>query len=362
MDNIIRVFIGAPSDVNPEREIIKKVINNMNKYYRGTGFSKFDLIEVKKDVRSDIGSGLEAQEVIDENIGDYDLFIGILWKRFGTPTKTHESGTQQEFENALKNGKEVMFYFSKLPVAPDEIDPKQLEKILNFKNDIGDKGFYFEYSSLDEFEELIENNLRILAIEKNNKEPQPTKKFEKEEENEEKSMFELIESTLNNFKEVENDSKELSALFNSLNEDFENINPPREDNIQSYKIYSNSVADILNELSIEFKDKKNDLLTHYSGGINGLIESLELFGEYMDENTRQDMKKSIETHIEVLNTTTKQMHEIIEMFDTIPPMTNKLIRAKGKFIKNIKELQKDVKNLRSLLYKSLIELNDSSKY
>ena len=82
----------------------------------------------------------------------------------------------------------------------------------------------------------------------------------------------------------------------------------------------------------------------------------------MDENTRQDMRKSIETHIEVLNTTTKQMHEIIEMFDTIPPMTNKLIRAKGKFIKNIKELQKDVKNLRSLLYKSLIELNDSSKY
>ena len=82
----------------------------------------------------------------------------------------------------------------------------------------------------------------------------------------------------------------------------------------------------------------------------------------MDENTRQDMKKSIETHIEVLNTTTKQMREVIEMYDKIPPMTNKLIRAKRKFIKNIKELQKDIKNLRSLLYKSLIELNDSSKY
>ena len=55
----------------------------------------------------------------------------------------------------------------------------------------------------------------------------------------------------------------------------------------------------------------------------------------MDENTRQDMKKSIETHIEVLNTTTKQMHEVIEMYDKIPPMTNKLIRAKRKFIKKI---------------------------
>ena len=101
---------------------------NMNKYYRGTGFSKFDLIEVKKDVRSDIGLGLEAQEVIDENIGDYDLFIGILWKRFGTPTKTHESGTQQEFENALKNGKEVMFYFQNCLWLPMKSTLNNLKK------------------------------------------------------------------------------------------------------------------------------------------------------------------------------------------------------------------------------------------
>lgn len=362
MDKIIRVFIGAPSDVNREREIIKKVINNMNKYYRGTGFSRFDLIELKKDVKSDIGSGLEAQEVIDEHIGDYDLFIGILWKRFGTSTKTHESGTQQEFENALKNGANVMFYFSKLPVAPDEIDPNQLEKILNFKNDIKDEGLYFEYSSLEDFEELIENNLRILAIEKNNKESQTTKKFEDTEEDEEKSMFELIESTLNNFKEVENNAKQLSKLFDNLNDDFENINPPHEDNLQSYKIYSNSVADLLNELSTRFKDKKNDLIMHYSNGINNLIETLELFGEYMDENTRQDMKEGIETHIGALNEFTKQMHGVINIYDNIPPMTNKLIRAKNKFIKNIKELLKDIKNLRSLLYKSLIELNDSTNY
>lgn len=353
MDNITRVFIGAPSDVNPEREIIKKVINNMNNYYQGTEFSKFDLIEVKKDVRSDIGSGLEAQEVIDENIGDYDLFIGILWKRFGTPTKTHESGTQQEFENALKNGKKIMFYFSNVQVAPNEIDTEQLKKISNFKNDIKDKGLYFEYSSLNEFEKLIENNLRQLIIETNNKEPHQTKKFEKEEESEKKSMLELIESTLNNFDELGNDSEEISALFDNSTEMIKNINPPKENNIQYYKTYSNFVAGILNDLSVEFKDKKKDLLTHYSDGINGLIESLELFGEYMDYDTRQDMKKSIETHIEVLNTTTKQMDEIIETFDTIPPITNKLIRAKSKFINNVKELQKKFKNLRQILDNSL---------
>lgn len=212
----MRVFVGAPSDVNNEREIIKKVINTMNKFYRGTEYSKFDLIELKKDVRSDIGSGLEAQEIIDSKVsGNYDLFIGILWKKFGTPTKKYDSGTQQEFENALKSDAHVMFYFSKLPAAPDEIDPKQLEKVLNFKKSIQDEGLYFEYSSLEEFEELITNNLRILAIEKNKKTKKDSEN-EEEKKDEEKSMFELIESTLNNFKEVENDAKELSKLFYKL--------------------------------------------------------------------------------------------------------------------------------------------------
>ena len=32
MDNITRVFIGAPSDVNPEREIIKKDFQSMKDF------------------------------------------------------------------------------------------------------------------------------------------------------------------------------------------------------------------------------------------------------------------------------------------------------------------------------------------
>lgn len=360
MEEIIRVFVGAPNDVNNEREIIKKVINTMNKIYRGTEYAKFDLIELKKDFRPDIGSGLEAQEVIDTKLSEnYDLFIGILWKKFGTPTKKYESGTQQEFENALESGKDIMFYFSKLPIAPDEIDPKQLEKVLNFKKSIQDEGLYFEYSSIDEFEELITNNLRILAIEKNKKRNK-TPKNEEDKKNEEKSMIELIESTLDNFKKVENDAKELSELFNELDNDFKNINPPNENNLQSIKIFSNSVAALLNQLSHNFKIKEENLITHYSDGINDLIESLELFGNYMDEKTRKTLEEGINSHIKMLNDMNNQMYGIIDTYDEIPPMTNKLIRAKSKFIKNIKELLKDLKNLRSLLYKSLIELNDSN--
>ena len=361
MYNIIRIFVGAPTDVNSEREIIKKVIDMMNKVYKGTEYPQFELIKVGTDVRSDFGSGLEAQDVIDSQIDEaYDLFIGILWKKFGSQTRDFDSGTQQEFENALKSKASVMFYFSNLPVSPDDIIPEQLAKIRDFKNEIKDEGLYFEYSTLDEFEELITNNLRIFAIENKNKESNNGNKTE-DDKNDEKSMFDLIDITLNNFKEVANDAKQLSKSFEKLDDDFNQIKPPNENDLQSYKIYSNSVADILNEVSINFKDKKRDVIKHYSEGIDGFIELLEHFGNYMDDDTRENLKETINSNIDVLTDFNKQMNEVIEIYNQIPPLTNKLIRSKSKFIKNIKDLLKDLKNLRSLLYKSLVELDDSKK-
>lgn len=363
MNEVIRIFVGAPSDVNSEREIIKKVINNINDLYRGTEYPQFDIVEIERDVRSDIGSGLEAQEVIDSKVnGNYDVFIGILWKKFGTPTKKYESGTEQEFENALKSNVKVMFYFSKLPFTMDDVDPFQLEKILNFKKSIQNKGFYFEYNSLENFENLIRDNLRILAIEKYNaKDKELENDGFDDDGTEEKSMFDLMEVTLNNFKEIETDANDLSELFDVLNEDFNNIAPPTGDDLQSYKIYSNKAADILNELSVNFKDGKDNLINHYSEGINNLIKLLELYGNYMDDSTRKEIEIGINSNIYVLNDFNKQMQEIITLYDQIPPVTKKLIRSKNNFINNIKELLKDVKNLRGLLYNSLIELNDSDK-
>lgn len=63
----------------------------------------------------DVGS--YAQSVITEQIGDYDIFIGILWTRFGTSTPKTESGTEEELNNAMKkyeNGEKIniMLYFS----------------------------------------------------------------------------------------------------------------------------------------------------------------------------------------------------------------------------------------------------------
>ena len=40
----------------------------------------------------------DPQDVVNRQIGEYDLFVGILWNRMGTPTAVATSGTEEEFQ------------------------------------------------------------------------------------------------------------------------------------------------------------------------------------------------------------------------------------------------------------------------
>ncbi|WP_462074860.1 hypothetical protein [Nitrospira sp. CMX1] len=58
--------------------------------------------------------------MINDQIGEYDIFIGIMWRRFGTPTGVAGSGTEGEFRIAYKRWQEnpqiaLMFYFCQEP-------------------------------------------------------------------------------------------------------------------------------------------------------------------------------------------------------------------------------------------------------
>ena len=59
-----------------------------------------DLELVRWETHVRPGIAADAQAVVNPQIGPYDLFIGILWNRFGTPTGRAESGTREEFDQA----------------------------------------------------------------------------------------------------------------------------------------------------------------------------------------------------------------------------------------------------------------------
>lgn len=130
-------------------------------------------MDLETSVRPRI-NGQEPQAVIDEQLdGRFDVFIGIFWKKFGTPTEKYGSGTEQEFYNAWNKHQEdsesmeILFYFCKrLPKTSDELDGEQFTKVMNFKKEISRRGFFKEYDSFDNFEKMVKNDLRNFVLEK----------------------------------------------------------------------------------------------------------------------------------------------------------------------------------------------------
>jgi hypothetical protein len=122
-----------------------------------------ELVGYETDSYPDLGS---PQDVINRQIPvDYDIFIGVMWKRCGTPTKTASSGTIEEYRRACEKRKEgglprVMFYFCDEPIAiPSEEELTQLAEVLKFRHEVNEIGLTSSYPSHTEFIEHVRGGL-----------------------------------------------------------------------------------------------------------------------------------------------------------------------------------------------------------
>jgi len=97
----LRVFVASPGDVQAERARIEKAIREVN--LSAPKEANIELELVRWETHAYPNFGKDAQAVINEQIGtEYDIFIGILWSRLGTPTPRFASGTLEEFYAAYE--------------------------------------------------------------------------------------------------------------------------------------------------------------------------------------------------------------------------------------------------------------------
>jgi hypothetical protein len=164
-ERIFTVFVASPADVKDERDGLEEVIRELNiSWSRELGI-RLDL--VRWETHAYPGLGDDAQAVINEQIPqDYDLFVGIMWCRFGTATGRAESGTEEEFKLAKKRHEQdpssvdVMFYFKDAPISPSKLDPGQLLKVDEFKRSLGEEGgLHWTFNDAEEFVKLIRLHL-----------------------------------------------------------------------------------------------------------------------------------------------------------------------------------------------------------
>lgn len=159
------IFIGSPSDLQEERIAFEEVVQELNLTF---GYKQNIVLDLLKwETHSAPGISINhVQDLITNDIGEeYDIFIGILWTKFGTPTDKAGSGTEQEFLNAVNrfqkdnSSVQILFYFKDLaPKSLKDINPTELIKIDEFKKSLPTKNIlYWEYDTC----ESLKNFLRI---------------------------------------------------------------------------------------------------------------------------------------------------------------------------------------------------------
>lgn len=161
---VLDAFVASPGDVESERLKLEEVIEEINLAW---GKSMKARIELRKwETHAIPGVGNYPQEVINRSIGEqYDIFIGIMWARFGTPTPMAGSGTEEEFNRAIARvdkGEKVavMIYFKDEPIEPSNCIPEQLQKVQVFKKSLGEKGvLYHTFRSTEDFARILRIHL-----------------------------------------------------------------------------------------------------------------------------------------------------------------------------------------------------------
>ncbi len=161
----LRVFLASPSDTSKERECVQRVVTELNRIWSDVYSLELEL--VRWETHAYPGFGSDAQDVINREIGDdFEIFLGILWARFGTPTQRASSGTQEEFEKAYRrysvkpDSISLLFYFKEAPIPPSQVSPADIELIQNFRKGLGRAGgLYSTFESEVDFELLLRLHL-----------------------------------------------------------------------------------------------------------------------------------------------------------------------------------------------------------
>lgn len=172
----IQVFVSCPGDVEQEKQVVKDVCESLNEsLLQGGGTIQFKV----REWRAIIGHyGPRSQSIINETITNYDIYLGILWNRFGTPPgavnpetgESFQSGTEEEFYLAFNHWKKnseairLYFFFKESSSETNTTAAEQVAKVNQFRKQIGSQGWINTFPNVEEFKKKINQLLTTIAF------------------------------------------------------------------------------------------------------------------------------------------------------------------------------------------------------
>ena len=119
---LVTIFVASPSELAAERLSVQRAVRTVNlSFSRHTGIY-FEVVGWQ-DAPSSLGQ--DPQDVINQYFDEdqYDVLIGIMADRLGSPTPRAASGTIEEYQRALAryarepNSVQVKFFFKRVPAS-----------------------------------------------------------------------------------------------------------------------------------------------------------------------------------------------------------------------------------------------------
>ncbi len=377
-ETVLSVFVASPADVDDERARLEEVINELNVAWAQNLGIRLELI--RWETHASPGFGSSPQAVINEQISDdFDLFVGIMWYRFGTPTERYGSGTIEEFERAKSRfdadnaSVRLMIYFKDepAPMPPTELDPAQLERVSNFRSSLGKiGGLYWTFRGVEDFEQQVRLHLiRYIQSKQSQTDaksfsgmalPEAAKELEAretehapaadEQEQHELGILDLAEFAEDEFSSLADISnriaeatEEVGTKINQRTDEIRKI--ARNFNTKDRNTKKRIIGRVATDMDHYVHRVEAELpmfSQHMSSGMNFLTKAAELSLDFMVDGTQveeiRQSKESIRNFRQKMRTVEEQLVGFEAAVSGLPRMTSALNRSKRNMARVIEQL------------------------
>jgi ATP/maltotriose-dependent transcriptional regulator MalT len=192
----IRIVVASPGDTATERLALERVVEEINHSLGNELAMTVALTRWETDAAPGFSTS-GSQGVIDGtlDIDSCDIFIGVFWKRFGTPVFDSDSGTVHEFQRAyrawqLHQRPQILFYFCEQPYSPRESSElDQWKRVLEFKKQFPKEGLWWPYPQSSEFERLVRRHLVQHIVRLSRRTPEVVERRDPQEVAARRSLF-----------------------------------------------------------------------------------------------------------------------------------------------------------------------------
>ncbi|SHJ26080.1 hypothetical protein SAMN04488096_1243 [Mesonia phycicola] len=251
----INLFISCPGDIQDELNSIEVIVKEINKTIGKISNFVIQIVHWNEDTYTDIGE--DGQEIINDQI-EYDILIGILWMRLGTPTKRDKSGTVEEINRAIENKeKQQLIYFkTATPINLNSINTSELNQVMEFKKELSNKILYKEFESIEKFETLFRLNLSSLIKDKFIDEKKSVQNPTKIDSSDNNGKYQNIVSLIDEIENATKDGFEDIDIFN-INENGHISFEKATRNLNNLTGYLNKLTDNLKKGTAEINQANN---------------------------------------------------------------------------------------------------------